>query len=146
LHMDFASGINTPIGGRVPELLIAWLPDAAASSGVLHGDLRQRFAAGDKAVTGAMPQLAAYADQARDAINTGDREALAAAMNGSFDTRVAIGASDPSTIVMVQTARASGAAANSAGSGGALVCLADDLENTERELISAGYLALRVSG
>jgi glucuronokinase len=146
LHMDFASGISKPMTGTLPELLLAWRPDAATSSGLLHGDLRLRFDRGDKDVVDAMPQLARHADRARDAIGANDLPALAAAMNGSFDIREAIGASDPTTSAMVQTARATGAAANSAGSGGAVVCLPTDVESTERDLKAAGYLTQRLSG
>jgi hypothetical protein len=51
----------------------------------------------------------------------GDITAFAACMDGSFDERRRIIQVDPLTIAMVDAARAAGAAANSAGSGGAIV-------------------------
>jgi glucuronokinase len=146
LHMNFATGVSEPLTAEVPELLIAWDPSAAAGSGGLHKGLRARFDAGEPEVIAAMPRLAAFADLARDAISSGDLAGLQDAMNGSFDIRLAIGASDARTIAMVQLARANGAAANSAGSGGAVVCCGDDLSTLRREFEARGLVAMHVGG
>jgi galactokinase/mevalonate kinase-like predicted kinase len=107
--------------GLLPPLFVAWHPDAASPSGLTHSALRERYEAGEPEVTGAMTRLADLALRARDALLSHDHAAFAACMDGSFDERLRIIRVDPLTIAMVESARAAGAAANSAGSGGAIV-------------------------
>jgi glucuronokinase len=68
-----------------------------------------------------MARLAGHARAARDALLAGDRSAFAAALDASFDERQALVALDPRHVAMVHAARAAGASANYAGSGGAIV-------------------------
>lgn len=105
----------------LPPLFVAWHPDAAAPSGVAHGELRERHARGDERVTSAMERLAAHAASARAALLEGDHARFAGCVNASFDERLRIMAVDELTAAMVEAARAAGASANSAGSGGAIV-------------------------
>ena len=105
----------------LPPLFVAWHPEAASPSGVTHSALRERHAAGDPGVTGAMSRLADLALAARECLLAHDHAAFAACMDGSFDERRRIIQVDQLTIAMVEAARAAGAAANSAGSGGAIV-------------------------
>jgi glucuronokinase len=105
----------------LPPLFIAWHPDAAAPSGRAHGELRERHARGDEQVRDAMTNLAEHASAAREALHQGDREEFARCVDASFDERLRIMQVDPLTAAMVETARAAGASANSAGSGGAIV-------------------------
>jgi glucuronokinase len=103
----------------LPPLYLAWRTDAAETSHAVHGGLRER--AGETAVRAAMARLAADARAARDALRARDAAALAAAIDGSYDERAALLALDPRHVAMVQAARAAGASANYAGSGGAIV-------------------------
>jgi glucuronokinase len=103
----------------LPPLYLAWRTDAAETSHAVHGGLRER--AGETAVRAAMARLAAHARAARDALRARDAAALAAAIDGSYDERAALLALDPRHVAMVQAARAAGASANYAGSGGAIV-------------------------
>src|SRR3954447_7476460 len=120
LAMDFASG-----GGRLevldrallPPLYVAWHPEAASPSGAIHADLRAR----EHEVRDTMGELAALAARARDALLAGDHDAFAASVDGSLDARARIMPVHPLVERMASLARAAGASANSAGSGGAVV-------------------------
>ncbi|HEX6458306.1 MAG TPA: hypothetical protein VF032_05255 [Thermoleophilaceae bacterium] len=105
----------------LPPLYVAWHPDAAAPSGVAHGDLRERHARGDQEVIEALVRLADLAAAARDALTAGDGAGFARCVDASFDERLRIMPVDPLTARMVESARSAGASANSAGSGGAIV-------------------------
>jgi glucuronokinase len=107
--------------GLLPELFIAWHPDAAAPSGVAHGELRERHDRGDTQVIAAMARLADHAARAREALLTSDYDTFARCVDASFDERLEIMSVDPLTARMVEAARTAGASANSAGSGGAIV-------------------------
>jgi glucuronokinase len=132
--MDFgADGAHEELDpGLLPPLFVAWHPDAAAPSGVAHGELRERHARGDSAVTAAMDRLAGHAADARQALLDQDHGGFARCVNASFDERLRIMAVDPLTAAMVDAARAAGASANSAGSGGAIVGTLEDEETWAR--------------
>jgi glucuronokinase len=121
--MDFGpDAVQEELDPRLlPPLFVAWHPDAAAPSGVTHGALRERHARGDAEVTAAMQRLAGHAADARRALLDEDHHAFARCVNASFDERLLMMRVDPLTAEMVVTARESGASANSAGSGGAIV-------------------------
>jgi glucuronokinase len=105
--------------GLMPALYLAWHAEAAETSHAVHGGLRER--ADQPALRRAMARLAGHARAARDALLAGDRSAFAAALDASFDERQALVALDPRHVAMVHAARAAGASANYAGSGGAIV-------------------------
>jgi glucuronokinase len=105
----------------LPPLYVAWHPDAAAPSGIAHSDLRERHTRGDPEVTAALRRLADLAATAREALADGDHSEFASCVDASFDERLRIMPVDPLTERMVESARAAGASANSAGSGGAIV-------------------------
>jgi glucuronokinase len=103
----------------LPPLYLAWRTDAAETSHAVHGGLRDRGVEPD--VRAAMGRLAGHARAARHALVAGDHAAFAAALDGSFDERAALLELDPRHVAMVRSARAAGASANYAGSGGAIV-------------------------
>lgn len=111
----------------LPPLLVGWRAHTAASSGVVHSDLRARFEAGEPLVREAMRELASLACGARDAVLRGDVAALAACADGSFEVRARMLELDPRHVEMVEHARAAGAGVNYTGSGGAVVCVCRDL-------------------
>lgn len=125
LAMDFGaereSGVEVLDPALLPALYVAWHDDAASPSGGVHAELRERWASGDEEVRAAMTELAAHAAAARDALLAGDAEAFAAGVDGSLDARRRIMPVDERVLAMAETARAHGASANSAGSGGAIV-------------------------
>jgi glucuronokinase len=132
--MDFAGG-----GRRyervdpelLPPLVVAWRSDAAEDSGVVHDDLRTRFARGDPVVRRAMSALARCAREARAALRARDREAFARCVDASFDARRRILALAPRHVEMIDAARAHGASANYTGSGGAIVAVCNDERHRE---------------
>jgi glucuronokinase len=103
----------------LPPLYLAWHADAAETSHAVHGGLQER--ADEPAVRRAMARLGGHARAARDALVAGDRRAFAAALDASFDERQRLLELDPRHVAMVRAARAAGASANYAGSGGAIV-------------------------
>jgi len=110
----------------LPPLFVAHASRAAEPSEVFHSDLRRRFDAGEPEVVGAIARLAELADAARRALLDRDAEALGRALDASFDARLSIARLDPRHIRLVELARSHDAAANYAGSGGAIVGLAPD--------------------
>ena len=123
LFMDFGQGGGVEVldPSLLPPLYVAWRADAAAPSGRVHGDLRARWSQGDPELRAAMAKLASHARDARDALVARDVEAFAAAVDGSLDVRRRIMPVDERVLRMAAIARAHGACANSAGSGGAIV-------------------------
>ncbi len=103
----------------LPPLYLAWRTDAAQTSHAVHGGLRER--AGEGALRAAMARLADHARAARDALHAGDAGELAAAIDASYDERAALVDLDPRHVAMIEAARGTGASANYAGSGGAIV-------------------------
>lgn len=118
--------------GLLPPLYLAHRPEAAEHSGRVHGDLRARFERGDERVRRGMYELAALAHEARAALLSGDSARLAACIDGSYDVRASLLELDPRHVEMVEAARALGACANYAGSGGAIVGLCRDAAHRER--------------
>lgn len=110
----------------LPPLVIAWRESTAAVSGIVHSDLRDRHARGEPAVIAAVDVLARSARAARAALLDGDRVAFARAVDATFDARRRLLPLDPRHVMMVECARAHGAAANYTGSGGAIVAVCRD--------------------
>jgi galactokinase/mevalonate kinase-like predicted kinase len=120
--MDFAGArpqIEHLDPALLPALYLAWRSDAAETSHAVHGGLRDR--SDEPRVRTGMARLAGHARAARDALRDGDHGAFARALDASFDERAALLALDRRHAEMVHAARAAGASANYAGSGGAIV-------------------------
>jgi glucuronokinase len=154
VFMDFApnagSGCYQRVdAGLLPPLVVAWRTDAAGDSGLIHAPLRDRHAEGEPDVLAAMAGLAALARAARDALVSGDRVTFCECVDGSFNARQRILALDSRHVEMIECARACGASANYAGSGGAIVAVcaggAVARERVERELRELGCATLSVS-
>jgi glucuronokinase len=106
-----------------PRLVVAWSSAGASPSHRVHGPLRARFDAGDATVVEAMVRLAALGRAAAAALEAGDHEALAGCVRTTFAVRVSLRIVCPEVMAMVDALEATGAAATSAGSGGAVVGL-----------------------
>jgi glucuronokinase len=126
--MDFAAGGGfEPLEpGLLPPTVVAWREDTSAHSGIVHGDLRGRFDAGEEVVRGAMTRLAELAREARSALIRRDHAAFGACVDASFDARREMIDLDARHVAMIERARASGAAANYTGSGGAIAAVCRD--------------------
>ena len=148
VSMDFASGEHRDLDpALLPPMFLAWCTHAAEHSGVIHGDLRSRFERSEPGVVGAMSRLAALAGRAHAAVLARDAAALGHAIDASFDERAAILNLDPRHVAMVRAARANGASANYAGSGGAIVGLlggsADRFGDLQDALCAVGATTVR---
>lgn len=103
------------------ELLVAWDPGGASPSGRLHAGLRARVLDGDALVRRTVDQLVQVAHDAAAALSSADVEHLAITVAEACRLRAQLGALDESTAALVEAVVASGGAATSAGSGGAVL-------------------------
>lgn len=136
-----------PLDPRLlPKLYVAYEEDLGEPTEVFHSNLRERFERGEALVIAAMKQFAALAEEARTALLAADHARLAALMNANFDLRRSICALPARQIAQVETARAAGASAQFAGSGGAIVGIYRDeamFESLEKALGSIGSRTIR---
>jgi glucuronokinase len=105
---------------KLPPLYVAYDPDRAEVSDIPHRNLRELFNRGDPTVVGAMQKYRDLTDRGRAALMAGDWDALHKVMNENFDLRRTIMPIAPENLRMVEIARATGASAKFAGSGGAI--------------------------
>ena len=98
-------------------LYVAWSEQAAEASGHAHTDLRKQRDAADPVWS----ELARLARRAAAAIEQRDVHELKDAIDATFDIRRTIMDIAPRQQTMIDTARAFGASANFAGSGGAIL-------------------------
>jgi glucuronokinase len=129
-YMDFdrsfmdahGHGVYEPLAmGLLPPLYIAYQTELAESSEVFHNDIRKRYDSGERKVIDAMETIAELARQARQCLLARDYETLSGLMNRNFDIRRGIYNLNPKHIRMVELARALGASAKFAGSGGSVI-------------------------
>ena len=105
----------------LPPLYVAYHRGYSEPTEVFHADARARFRRGDQEVVEGMRRVAELAASARDALPNRDVSRLAALIDANFDVRREIFKLPPWQVQMVDVARACGASANFAGSGGAIV-------------------------
>jgi glucuronokinase len=134
VYMDFEPRLLADDGHGVYERLdpsvlanayVAWCPRMSVNSSGFHRELRRRFLAGDPVTAGALAQMAELTKEARAAIDGGDRATLSAIVDANFALRRRLGPLEPHHLRMVEVARAAGASANYAGSGGAITGFVD---------------------
>jgi glucuronokinase len=109
----------------VEHAYVAWCPRAKVSSAAFHGELRRRFRSGDRDVIAALSELGELVNAARECLRAADHAGLDAIIDANFDLRRRLGPLDPTHVRMVEVARAAGASANFAGSGGSITGLVD---------------------
>lgn len=148
--MDFARGEQRPIGqgayepldpALLPPLYVAWRPDAAEPSQIVHQDLRARFDRGELRVHIAMAELRELALAAREALLEGDIERFGGLIDRTANIRSGVLDLKPEHWRMVELARGCGATANYTGSGGAIVGT-----HTGPEMMAAIRSALEADG
>jgi len=105
----------------LPPVYLAYHDSLSEPTEVFHNDIRGRFDRGDPAVVNAMQKFAAIAEQGRPALLQKDASRLAALIDENFNTRRGIYNLAPWQVRMVEAARACGASAKFAGSGGAII-------------------------
>lgn len=135
VHMDFDRRLLESRGygeyvelkpPQMPPLYVAYDPARAEVSDISHRNLRALYESGDKTVVNAMHTYRDLTDRGRDALMAGDWDALGQVMNANYDLRRTIMDIAPENHRMVETARATGASAKFAGSGGAICGLYRD--------------------
>jgi glucuronokinase len=102
-----------------PPLYVAFDADRAEVSDITHRNLKQLFEKGDPTVVGAMQKYRALTDRGRAAIESADWDELHKVTDENFELRKTIMQIAPENQRMIDTARAAGASAKFAGSGGA---------------------------
>lgn len=128
----------------LPPLFIAYRKDLGEGSEVFHNNIRDRWLNGDPEVVQAMKDFASYAQEARDLIRAGRPLDIGPCMTRNFERRKSIYTLDPRNIDMVDRARAAGAHATFAGSGGAIAGVYEDEAMYTRleEVMAEGNIAL----
>ncbi|MEO8597874.1 MAG: GHMP kinase [Candidatus Solibacter sp.] len=110
----------------LPSVYVAYRTSLSQGTEVFHSNLRERWRSGEPAVVQAMETWAAYAAEGRDCLLQGNYGRLKELVDANFDLRARIYRIDPGNLEMVSLARAAGATANFAGSGGAIVGTYED--------------------
>lgn len=108
---------------RLPDLFVAWRPDAQTQSGEVHRVMRERFAAGEAEVVETMREIAGLARAALRPLLTGDTGGLGILMERNLELRRSLYDLDERHTEMADAAHALGSAVNYTGSGGAIVGL-----------------------
>ena len=141
-HLESAGfGIYQSLDPQLlPPLYLAYQTELAEPSDVVHNDLRARYDRGDAQVVAAMETLRGITDRAANALAARDFKELGAAIDANFDVRTHIMTVSKGHLQMVEIARACGASANFAGSGGAIIGTIGDarFSELERELGAIG--------
>ncbi|MBI5303433.1 MAG: GHMP kinase [Chloroflexi bacterium] len=105
----------------LPPVYVSYNNTLSEPTEVFHNDIRGRYDRGEEQVVNAMNHFADLAAQARAAILQRDTARLAALMDENFNTRRKIFQLAEWQVEMVEVARACGASAKFAGSGGAII-------------------------
>ncbi|MCU1233441.1 MAG: kinase [Candidatus Solibacter sp.] len=130
VYMDFAKRLMDERGygeyehmnpALLPNVYVAYRTSLSEGTEVFHSNLRERWRRGDPEVVGAMETWAGYAAEGRACLLERNYDRLNQLVDANFDLRAKIYNIDPGNLEMVKTARAAGATANFAGSGGAIV-------------------------
>jgi glucuronokinase len=110
----------------LPKVFVAYRTSLSEGTEVFHNNLRERWRRGDPEVVGAMETWAGYAQEGRACLLNGKHDRLKELVDANFDLRAKIYQIDRGNLEMVRAARAAGATANFAGSGGAIVGTYED--------------------
>jgi len=103
------------------SIYIAYKEELGKVSGTVLNDIHVRYNQGEKLVHDTLAEIADLAKQGRDMIISGDYSGLDDLINQNFDLRQKIMDISPDNLRMVKLARACGASAKFAGSGGSIV-------------------------
>jgi glucuronokinase len=105
----------------LPNLYVAYNTQLSKVSGKVHSDVRTRFDRGEAEVIDVLGQIAGRAEEGRKAMLEGRSEDLHELINQNFDLRCRIYNVSDSNKQLVNAARACGASAKFAGSGGTII-------------------------
>lgn len=105
----------------LPPVYLAYNNSLSEPTEVFHNDIRGRYDRGEAKVINAMRHCANLAADAREALLNRDVARLGKLMDENFDTRLSIYNLPAWQVQMIEEARACGASAQFAGSGGAII-------------------------
>jgi glucuronokinase len=140
VYMDFGRSRRHVVGGLpcyhyepldpalLPPLYVAYHVSLGEPTEVFHNNIRERYNRGEALVVDGLTHAAELAAAAREALLAGDAARFSALMDENFDTRRRIYNLPPWQIEQIEAARACGASAQFAGSGGAIVGVYRDAE------------------
>lgn len=123
----------------LPPVYLSYSGDLSEPTEVFHNDIRGRYDRGEAKVINAMRHCANLAADARAALLNHDVARLGKLMDENFDTRLGIYNLPVWQVQMIEEARACGASAQFAGSGGAIIGTYHDeaMFNKVRERLAA---------
>src|SRR5262249_8793515 len=130
VYMDFSQTLMESQGygnyesmdpGLLPRVFVAYRTNLSEGTEVFHTNVRERWRRGDPEIVEAMRTWAGYAEQGRAALIERNYELFDRLIDANFDLRSRIYKISEGNLQMVRTARALGATAKFAGSGGAIV-------------------------
>jgi len=130
----------------LPPLYLAYKPALGKVSGRILNEIRVKVDRGDAFTIGVLKQLGALAEEGRRALQAGDHRRFSALMDENFELRRSIQTISPANQEMIAAARACGASAKYAGSGGSIIGDYRDeamLADLKRTLESLGAVVLR---
>ena len=128
----------------LPKLFIAYKTELSKVSGRVFNDVRSKFDRGDKKVTETLNQIADLAEKGRKTLQEGDIDKLESLVNENFNLRRSIMNISDENNKLISTARACGASAKFAGSGGSIIGIYQDDEMLNKLIIELKKIKARV--
>lgn len=128
----------------LPNLYVAYNTQLSKVSGKVHSDVRARYDRGEKEVIDVMNQIANKAQEGYEALMGNRPDDLFAIMNENFDLRCQIYNVPESNKQLINAARACGASAKFAGSGGTIIGMYRDDEMLNRLFVELKKYNARV--
>lgn len=128
----------------LPKLYIAYNTDLSKQSGRIHNDVRARWLKGEELVVTTLAEIADLARQGREAIAEQNIPLLNELVNHNFDLRTRIYTINERNRSLIDTARACGASASFAGSGGTIIGIYRDDAMLNRLFVSLKKINARV--
>ena len=126
------------------NLYLAYNVELGKVSGAVLNDLKIRYERGDTEVIATLQEIASLAEQGKKLLMNGDIDALHALVNRNFDLRRKIMKISESNLELIRIARACGASASFAGSGGSIVGFYNNNETLTKLIIELKKLKARV--
>lgn len=112
----------------LPKLYLAYKPALGKVSGRVLNDIRQGYDRGDSFILETLQRITEKAELGKEALLKKDFGTMKQLMDENFDLRSQIMKISESNMEMVLTARACGASAKFAGSGGSIIGMYEDEE------------------
>ena len=130
----------------LPKLYLAYKPALGKVSGIVLNDIRRGYERGDAFVLETLRRIAEKAELGKEALLKKDFGTMKRLMDENFDLRSQIMKISEGNMEMVLTARACGASAKFAGSGGSIIGMYEDEEmytRLESELDKIGAKVIK---